>query len=71
MYRHAGLVVACATCGVEQLSTRMALGPLGGHQCWKCQMRAQIAEHRQGPAFPVVAAGALLIVLLWVVLALR
>jgi len=29
----------------------MMFGTLG-HQCWKCLVRAQIAEHRQPRAFP-------------------
>ena len=41
----------CSGCGVEQAASRMMFGTLG-HQCWKCLVRAQIAEHRQPRAFP-------------------
>jgi hypothetical protein len=72
MYRNAGLIVSCASCGVEQVSTRMALGPLGGHQCWKCQLRAQIAEHRLMPRrVPVITLVAAALAFVWVLLAIR
>ncbi len=45
MYRQASLRVPCVACGIEETLVRMALSPRGGHWCWRCQMRAQIAEH--------------------------
>jgi len=33
---------------------RMTLGPRGGHQCWKCEMRAQIDAHGTRPDNAVV-----------------
>jgi len=50
----------------------MALGPLGGHQCWKCQLRAQIDEHRMMPRrFPVITLVAAALAFVWVLLAIR
>ena len=56
MYRHAPLIVSCAGCGVEQPLPRMTLGPRGGHQCWKCEVRAQIDAHGTQPENAVVRA---------------
>ena len=45
MYRYADLHVPCVVCRVEQPLARMELSPRGGHWCWRCQLKAQIAEH--------------------------
>ena len=48
MYRQSSLRLPCVVCGAEHPIARMALAPHGGHWCWKCQMGAQVNEHRAG-----------------------
>jgi len=45
MYRHATMRLRCHACGAEQPQPALTLSPLGGHLCWRCEVRAQIADH--------------------------
>ena len=45
MYRHATIRLRCHACGAEQPLPALMLSPLGGHLCWRCDVREQIASH--------------------------
>jgi hypothetical protein len=45
MYRHATMRLRCHACSAEQPLPALMLSPLGGHLCWRCDVRAQIAGH--------------------------
>ena len=65
MYRQAVLRVPCVACGAEEALARMELSPRGGHWCWRCQLKAQIAAHTartRGAPDSFVARGALIAV---------
>ena len=48
MYRHAALRLPCERCAAEHPRHALVLSPSGsGHVCWRCQLRAQIAEHER------------------------